>query len=52
MTLYNIIHGPEVWLAITTIAIGGVILNVGILLGMALRGLLEANGRDEEDERY
>ncbi len=51
MTLYSIIHGPEVWLMIAQIAIGLAIFNAGILAGMYIAALMRANGR-EDNERH
>lgn len=49
LTLYNIIHGPEAWLMIAQIAIGLVIFNVGLLVGMHIAALMSANGRDDDE---
>lgn len=50
-SVYNMIHGPEVWLMIAQIAIELAIFNAGILVGMYIAALMRANGR-EDDERH
>ncbi len=40
-----VLHGPEIWLAITCAAV----LCAGIVLGMWLAALLGANGRDADE---
>ena len=49
MTLYSIIHGPEVWLTIGQIAIAFAVFDAGVLAGMWLTVLLGAN-RDDNDQ--
>ena len=49
MTLYSIIHGPEVWLVIAQIAIWLATFNAGLLAGMFISALLAANGEDEDE---
>ena len=51
MTLYSIIHGPEVWLMIAQIAVGLGIFDLGLLVGMHLAAILAANGRDDDEHQ-
>ena len=44
-SVYNLIHGPEAWLAITAVCV----FSAGIVVGMWLAALLGANGRDDDD---
>lgn len=50
-SVYNLIHGPEVWLAIAKIA--GIIglFDGGVLAGIWLAALLVANGRDDDENK-
>ena len=45
------IHGPEIWFVIGQIAIAFAVFDLGVLAGMWLYALLDANGRDD-DERH
>ena len=49
-SVYNLIHGPEVWLVITKIAAVLVLFDGGVLTGMWLAALLGANKEDKTDE--
>lgn len=47
MTLYSIIHGPEIWIAIA----GLCTICIAIVLGMWLGALLSANDFDDKDDK-
>ena len=48
-SVYNLIHGPEVWLLIAKIAAVLGLFDGGVLCGMWLSALLGANGRDDDE---
>lgn len=48
-SVYNLIHGPEIWLLIAKIAAVLGLFNGGVLCGMWLAALFGANGRDDDD---
>lgn len=49
-SVYNLIHGPEVWLLIAKIAAVLGLFDGGVLTGMWLAALLSANGRDDDEQ--
>ena len=44
--LWCVVHGPEIWLAVSAICI----LSIGVILGFWLAALLTA-GRDEDERK-
>lgn len=50
-SVYNLIHGPEVWLLLAKIAAVLGLFDGGVLAGMWLSALLGANGRDDDENK-
>lgn len=50
-SVYNLIHGPEVWLVIGKVAALIGLFDCGVLTGMWLAALLGANKEDKNDEQ-
>lgn len=48
-SVYNLIHGPEVWLMIAKLAAVLGLSDGGVLCGMWLAALFGANGRDDDE---
>ena len=46
---YNLIHGPEFWLLVGKIAAILGLFDGGVLTGMWLYSLLDANGRNDDE---
>ena len=49
MTWYNIIHGPEFWLALAIVGVALMIFDLGLLAGLWLAALFKANRRDDDE---
>lgn len=49
-SVYNLIHGPEVWLVIGKVAALIGLFDGGVLTGLWLAALLGANNEDKNDE--
>lgn len=50
-SVYNLIHGPEIWLLIVKVAAVHGLFDGGVLTGMWLSALLGANGRDDDENK-
>ena len=51
MTLYSIVHGPEIWLAIAKTAVMLGVFDLGVLAGMYLSALMGANREDCDEHK-
>ena len=51
MTLYSIVHGPEIWLAIARTAVLLGVFDLGVLAGMYISALMGANREDGDEHK-